>query len=128
MRRLLLATLAVMILSGGLVFQPDAAGAQEKKTFESGFKKVKKIQEGAKVKDFGSAQSAIVAALRLALGFLAVIALAVFIYGGTLFLLSGGDPEKAKKGKSVLVYATIGLIVIGLAALAVNSVISFFSS
>lgn len=47
-----------------------------------------------------------------ALGIIGSIALAVFIYGGFLWLTSGGNPEKITKGKSTMVWGTIGLAVI----------------
>lgn len=39
-------------------------------------------------------------------------ALAVFIYGGALWMFSAGNPEKVKKGRSAMIYAAIGLAVI----------------
>lgn len=35
-----------------------------------------------------------------------------FVYGGFLFLTSGGNDEKIKKGKDTLMWATIGLAVV----------------
>jgi hypothetical protein len=40
------------------------------------------------------------------------IALAVFIYGGALWLFSAGSQDKIKKGKSAMTYAAIGLAII----------------
>jgi hypothetical protein len=40
------------------------------------------------------------------------LALAMFIYGGFTWLTSGGSPDKIKKGKDILMWATIGLIVV----------------
>ncbi|MEK9158614.1 MAG: hypothetical protein AAB673_01310 [Patescibacteria group bacterium] len=48
-------------------------------------------------------------------GFLGVtgsIALVMFVYGGMMWLISGGNPDKIKKGKDVLVWAVIGLAII----------------
>ncbi len=39
-------------------------------------------------------------------------ALAVFVYGGALWMFSAGNPDKVKKGRSAMVYAAIGLAVI----------------
>lgn len=47
-----------------------------------------------------------------ALGIIGSIALLFFVYGGILFLISGGSSEKITKAKSVLVAATIGLIIV----------------
>jgi len=51
---------------------------------------------------------------RIIRGFLGVIgalSLVMFIWGGFLWLTSGGSPEKVKKGKDTLVWAIIGLMV-----------------
>ncbi|MBI5072056.1 hypothetical protein HZB93_04200 [Candidatus Falkowbacteria bacterium] len=40
------------------------------------------------------------------------LALAMFVYGGFTWLTSGGSADKVKKGKDILIWATIGLIVI----------------
>lgn len=50
--------------------------------------------------------------INIALGLLSICTLAIFIYGGFLFMLSGGNPEMLKKGKSTLVWAVIGLAII----------------
>ncbi|MEK7516108.1 MAG: pilin [Patescibacteria group bacterium] len=47
-----------------------------------------------------------------ALGIVGSVALVIFIYGGFLWLTSGGNPEKITKGKSTMVWGTIGLAVI----------------
>jgi hypothetical protein len=50
--------------------------------------------------------------IRAFLGFLGVIAVAIIIYGGYLYMTSAGNPEKIDKAKKVLINATIGLIII----------------
>lgn len=47
--------------------------------------------------------------------FLVIVAGAVIlyiIYGGILYITSGGSPEKAKKGRQIIINTMIGLIVI----------------
>jgi hypothetical protein len=51
-------------------------------------------------------------ALRIILGLMGSIALLMFVYGGFLWLTSGGSADKIKKAKDILVWATIGLVVI----------------
>lgn len=63
---------------------------------------------------------------RLVLSFLYVlgsITVIVLIYGGILYLSSGGDVEKAEKGKKTLIGAIIGLIVIAAAYAGYNFMI-----
>jgi len=50
--------------------------------------------------------------IQVALGFVAIIGLFAFIYGGFLMLTSGGNAEQIKKAKDVLVWATLGIAVI----------------
>lgn len=46
------------------------------------------------------------------LGFVGSLALLVFIYGGILFLFSGGNSDQVEKGKAALKGAAIGLVVV----------------
>lgn len=46
------------------------------------------------------------------LGIVGSLALVMFIYGGFTWMMAGGNSEAVTKGKNVLVWATIGLIVI----------------
>ena len=50
-----------------------------------------------------------------------LIAVAYALYGGFLILTSGGDEEKVKKGKTILMHGALGLLVIFLA----SSIVSF---
>jgi len=49
-----------------------------------------------------------------------VIAVIYLIYGGLTYITAGGDAEKATKGRTVLINAIIGIIIIALAFLIVN--------
>ena len=46
------------------------------------------------------------------LGIVGSLALVMFIYGGVTWMLAAGNQEKVKKGKDILVWATVGLVVI----------------
>lgn len=50
--------------------------------------------------------------IKAILGLVGALALAMFVYGGFTWLTSAGSPDKIKKGKDILIWATIGLIVI----------------
>ncbi|HUT22686.1 MAG TPA: IPT/TIG domain-containing protein [Candidatus Bipolaricaulota bacterium] len=58
---------------------------------------------------------AIARIIRTAFGFLGVVAVALVIYGGFLWMTAGGDADKVTKAKKVLVNAFIGLAIILLA-------------
>lgn len=45
----------------------------------------------------------------------AAIAVIYLIYGGLLYITAGGDAEKATKGRTALINAIIGIIIIALA-------------
>lgn len=46
------------------------------------------------------------------LGVVGALALLFFVYGGFVFILSGGSEEKVREGKTVLMNAIIGLAVV----------------
>ena len=47
-----------------------------------------------------------------ALGIIGSLTLLTFVYGGFLWLTSGGSPDNIKKGKTVMVWAAIGVFII----------------
>lgn len=57
--------------------------------------------------------------IQVILGFLGIIFLILVIYAGFLWMTAGGNSDKVDKAKSILVQATIGLVVI-LAAYAIT--------
>lgn len=46
------------------------------------------------------------------MGLVGSLALAMFIYGGFVWMLAAGNDQRVQKGKEILTWATIGLIVI----------------
>ncbi len=50
--------------------------------------------------------------IKAVLALVGALALGMFIYGGFTWLTSGGSPDRIKKGRDILVWAVIGLIVI----------------
>ncbi len=58
------------------------------------------------------ARTFILRVTNFALGFLGLIAVLIVIYGGFLSVISAGDAEKAKKGRSAITYAAIGLLLV----------------
>ncbi|MDD2907865.1 MAG: pilin [Candidatus Gracilibacteria bacterium] len=61
-------------------------------------------------------------------GLLYFVAVVFALYGGFQILTAGGDEEKVKSGKTTLVNAVIGLVVIFLASIIVNWIISLAST
>lgn len=60
--------------------------------------------------------------IRIALGFLGLIAISLIIYAGWLWMTAAGEEEKIEKAKKILISAVIGLIII-LSAFAIASFI-----
>lgn len=50
--------------------------------------------------------------IKAILGIVGSLALVMFVYGGFNWMTAAGNAEKVEKGKQILVWATIGLIVI----------------
>jgi len=46
------------------------------------------------------------------LGVVGSLALVMFIYGGIVWMLSAGNQERVTKGKQILIWATVGIVVI----------------
>lgn len=61
--------------------------------------------------------------IRAVLGIVGSLALLMFIYGGFLWVTSAGNDEKVKKGKDIIVWASIGLAVIFFSYIMVTFVI-----
>lgn len=61
--------------------------------------------------------------INYALGFLGLFAVIMVIYGGFLYVSSAGDEEKVGKGKNIILYAVIGIIIILLSFVLVNAVL-----
>jgi len=57
------------------------------------------------------------------LGLVGSIALAMFIWGGFSWMTAGGNTEKVQKGKDIIIWATLGLVVIFFSYALVNFVI-----
>ncbi|MCK5510817.1 hypothetical protein KAI65_04745 [Candidatus Parcubacteria bacterium] len=62
--------------------------------------------------DIGSPNQLIGQIINGVLGIVGSLALVMFIYGGFVWMLAAGSNEKVQKGKDILVWATLGLVVI----------------
>ena len=60
--------------------------------------------------------------INVVLGTMGIVFVVLIIYAGILYLQAGSNPENAKKAKSLIINATIGLIII-VAAYAIASFI-----
>lgn len=62
--------------------------------------------------------------IKALLGFTGIIALAMFIYGGVIWMTSAGKKESVQKGRDTLIWAAIGLVVIFTAYTVVTALIT----
>jgi len=62
--------------------------------------------------------------IKIVLGLVGTLSLVMFIYGGLQWMLSSGNPEKVKKGRDTLIWATLGLVIIFTSYMLVNFIIT----
>ncbi len=65
--------------------------------------------------------------LKAFIGFCGAVAMLMFVYGGFLWLTSGGSPDKIKKGRDVFTWSIIGLVIIFNSYLLVDFVLARLS-
>ena len=62
--------------------------------------------------DIEDPESLIIRVIQVFLGFLSLVGLLMFLFGGFQFLTSGGNVDKIKKAKGTLVWAALGVLTI----------------
>lgn len=72
----------------------------------------------------GSVSEIVGDALKVFLGIVGSLALVIFIFGGIMWMTSGGNPEKIKKAQGTLVWSILGMMVIFLSYVIVSMVIT----
>ena len=72
----------------------------------------------------GNAKNAARLIVNYFLFFLGIVATIFVIYGGFLYVTSGGDDGGAEKGKKILTYAAIGIIIILISFALVTTLLS----
>lgn len=71
----------------------------------------------------GSFRELVLTFLNFFLGFLGLLAVLMIIYGGILYITASGEPDKADKGKKIIMYAIVGIVIILLSFALVNTVL-----
>jgi hypothetical protein len=71
----------------------------------------------------GDFKSLLLSIINYFLGFLGVLAVLMVVYGGVLYIIASGDPQKADKGKKIIMYAIIGIVIILLSFALINTVL-----
>mgnify|MGYP001599879864 CR=1 FL=1 len=78
------------------------------------------VQE--KAPDLDCVKNILVNIAKIILALSGSVALVMFIYGGFLWMTSGGEPKKVEDGKKIMVGTVIGLIIIFSANLAITTI------
>ena len=84
-------------------------------------------KEKLKRVSFSTFSGLVATILRAALGLTGSIALLMFVYGGLIWLTSGGSPDKIKKAQGILVWATLGLVLIFASYAIIDTILVAFS-
>jgi hypothetical protein len=66
--------------------------------------------------------------IQAVLGVTGAVALLVFVYGGFMYLISAGEPDRLKKGKNAILYGAYGLAIIMGAYVIVRTIVVAFES
>ena len=61
--------------------------------------------------------------INLLLGLVGGVALAMLLYGGLIYMISGGDQKQLTTAKSILTYAVLGLLIVLGAILAIDTLL-----
>lgn len=93
---------------------------------QDGFTIVNRIRDATIPEGARTLSGAIFWILAVLLSAVAVGAVIVLIIGGTMYLFSFGDEDRAKQAKRVLLYAILGLLIIGGSLLLVRTIIGLF--
>jgi len=127
--------LLVLLLVGGLgAFVTSPAMAQDKisdpKTVKEG---IKTLKDKVATEDSGLSREEEVTPILLQilnwlLGLVGMIALIVLIIGGVYYITALGQEDKIKTAKRIILFAIIGLIVVGMSWSILSFVLSTFRS
>ena len=72
----------------------------------------------------GSFRDLLLTFLNFFLGFLGLVAVIMIIYGGVLYVTAAGNQENIDKGKKIIMYAVVGIVIILLAFALVNTLLT----
>lgn len=72
----------------------------------------------------GSLRGLVLTIINYFLGFLGLLAVIMIIYGGVTYVTSAGNDEAVGNAKKIIMYALIGIIVILLSFVVVNTILS----
>lgn len=105
------------------MFQDDGTGVVTFTDFQGGLKPPTPEGYDSSLTQVKSGREFVVKVVNYALGFLGLFAVLIVIYGGFLYLSSGGESDGPEKGKKAIMYAIIGILIIFASYAIVNTVL-----
>ncbi len=80
-------------------------------------------EEFNEIGQYASARTYIIKVLNFALSFLGLVAMGFVIYAGFLYVTAGGDDGQNEKAKKIVIYASVGILVVLISFALVNTLI-----
>jgi len=80
------------------------------------------------ISQYGDVAKLAINIVNFAVSFVSIIAIIMIVLGGFWYLTAAGNEEQANKGKKFVLYAIIGIVLIALAYVIVNTVTGAVSS
>ncbi len=71
-----------------------------------------------------SARIVLASVINFILFFLGLLTTAMIIYGGFLYITAGGDDSKTEKGKNIMIFSAIGIVIIFISFALVNTLLT----
>ncbi len=111
----IIAAVAVVMTLAGVMVASQTAEAKSAIEIDTGNTKL----ANARSSDL---KSDITTIINYGLGFAGLIAVIFLLYGGIMYIISGGEQDRIDTAKNTIIYAIVGLIVIMLAFVVVSAV------
>ncbi len=124
-----LASLAFALFLAVPVFA-QSAGATEKCTgsaLQCAASRLNIFASGSGVSTTRTPQSIVGRFINTAVAILGVVAVALIVYAGGLWITAGGDDEKVSQAKKIIKNVVIGMIVLGLAYAITSFIVSLIA-
>ena len=113
MRSMVLGAILLFAAFGTVSFIAQPAYAQEScGGIETAIIKCDQSGQGGKVEDTGI-WGILILTINILTAGVGVLAVAGFVYGGILYITSGGSPEQVKKSRTIFTNVVIGIIAFG---------------
>lgn len=75
--------------------------------------------------EYCSVEAVYTKVINIALYAIGIVSVIMIIYGGYIYITAGANEESRKRGRTILIWAIIGLVLVLAAAMLVNTVVTF---